>query len=142
MPLWTVYHSPGVFSDADKAALAEAITDIYGRVMPRFYVGIVYREVAPQDMYIGGKPAGRFVRFVMEHIAREFPNLEASRRFIDRVNQVIAPYVAERGCDWELHIDETPFDLWSINGHYPPRGGTPDEARWISENRASARTHG
>lgn len=141
MPLWTVYHPPGAFSDEDKQQLASEITAIYAPYMPRFFVGIVFQPTQPSNFYVGGQPAERFVRFVLEHIAREFPNLEASRRFIDRVNQVIHPYVGGRGLDWEIHIDETPFDLWSINGFYPPREGTVDEKRWMAENRPSPRTH-
>ncbi len=141
MPLWTVYHPRDAFSDQDKAKLASEITDLYAPYMPRFFVGIVFKAVGENELFVGGQPTGRFVRFVLEHIAREFPNREASRRFIDRINKLIAPYVADRGLDWEIHIDETPFDLWSINGFYPPREGTADEARWMAENRPSPRTH-
>lgn len=141
MPLWTVYHPDDAFSDTDKAQLAAEITDIYAPFMPRFFVGIVFRSVDENNLFVGGVSSKRFVRFVLEHIAREFPNRDASRRFIDRVNQVIAPYIRDRGLDWEIHIDETPFDLWSINGFYPPREGTPDEKRWMADNRLSPRTH-
>jgi phenylpyruvate tautomerase PptA (4-oxalocrotonate tautomerase family) len=141
MPLWTIYHSENTLSDADKAALAEKLTDIYGRVMPRFYVGIVYQEMKPQNFFIGGKPATKFVRIAIEHIARSFPDAAASRNFFNRVNKDLAPFVAERGYDWEFHIDETPFDYWSINGHFPPRPNTEDEIRWRAENRPSPRTH-
>jgi hypothetical protein len=123
------------------AKLAGEITDVYAPYMPRFFVGIVFKAVSENELFVGGMPARSFVRFVLEHIAREFPNREASRRFLDRINQVIAPYVADRGLDWEIHIDETSFDLWSINGFYPPREGTPDERRWMADNRPSPRTH-
>lgn len=141
MPLWTIYHPVDAFSDSDKAELAEQITDIYGAVMPRFYVGIVFQPIAANNFYVGGKPTDRFVRIVMEHIARSFPSIEISRRFINRINKLLKPYVADRGYDWELHIDETPFDYWSINGHFPPRADTEDEKRWRKENRPSPRTH-
>lgn len=141
MPLWKIYHPVGAFTDADKAALAEKITDLYGTFMPRFYVGIIFQEIEANNFYVGGKPVDRFVRFVMEHIARSFPDLAASRRFIDRINAIIKPYVEDRGYDWELHVDETPFDYWSINGIYPPRPGTEDDKRWRAENRPSVRTH-
>ena len=112
---------------------------------PRLCRGFFRRHRLPRSgekqPVLGGVSSKRFVRFVLEHIAREFPNREASRRFIDRVNQVIAPYIRDRGLDWEIHIDETPFDLWSINGFYPPREGTPDEKRWMADNRPSPRTH-
>lgn len=141
MPLWTIYHPPQAFSDQDKAELAERITDVYGAVMPRFYVGIVFQALEPRNFFMGGRPADRFVRIVMEHIARSFPDIETSRRFIDRINAILKPYVADRGYDWEFHVDETPFDYWSINGHYPAKPNTEDERRWRAENRPSARTH-
>jgi phenylpyruvate tautomerase PptA (4-oxalocrotonate tautomerase family) len=141
MPLWTIYHPANAFTDAEKEELAGKITDIYGAVMPRFYVGIVFQAVEPANFYVGGKPSGRYVRLVLEHIARSFPNIELSRRFIDRVNKTLKPYIADRGLDWELHIDETPFDYWSINGYYPPHPDTVDEKRWREENRPSPRTH-
>lgn len=141
MPLWKIYHPAEAFSGSDKAELAEKITAVYGRVMPLFYVGIIFQPVDPDQFYVGGKPAGRFVRIVMEHIARSFPSREASHRFIDKINEILKPYVADRGLDWELHVDETPFDYWSVNGFYPPRPGTPDEIRWREENAPSARTH-
>lgn len=141
MPLWKIYHPVGAYSADDKRALASAITDVYARVMPRFYVGVIYQEVAADNFYIGGEPHDHFVRIWIDHIAREFPDSTASRRFIDKINQVLAPWIAERGYDWEFHIDETAFDHWSVQGYFPPRQGTPDEARWIAENKPSARTH-
>jgi len=55
------------------------------------------------------------------------------------MNELLASWTSGRGFDWELHIDETPFDLWTIQGHFPPRDGAEGEKRWIAENRASAR---
>lgn len=141
MPLWTVYHPPGAYTAADKQELAGQVTSIYARFMPRFYVNVLFQEIAKDSFYIGGESRQNFVRIVIEHIAREFPDEAASKRFIDKANEVIAPWVKDRGYDWEFHIDETPFNLWSVQGYYPPRQGTPDEARWMSENRPSPRTH-
>jgi len=141
MPLWKVYHPAGAYTPADKQAFAETMTEIYARFMPRFYVNVLFHEVGEDTLFIGGKPRNNFVRLTMAHIAREFPSEEGSRRFIDAVNRLIAPWVKDRGFDWEFHIDETPFDLWSIQGFYPPREGTADEARWIAENKPSPRTH-
>lgn len=141
MPLWKIYHPAGAFTDAEKSEIAKQITDIYGAIMPRFYVGVIFQAIAPENFYVGGKPAHGFVRIVMEHIARSFPSIESSRRFIDRINALLKPYIEDRGLDWELHIDETPIDYWSINGHYPPRANSEDEKRWRIENRPSPRTH-
>lgn len=141
MPLWKIYHPANSFSDADKAAIAEQVTDLYGSIMPRFYVGVIFQTIAPDNFYLGGKASDRFVRIVIEHIARSFPEAKSGRRFIERVNALLIPYTGERGLDWELHIDETPVDYWSINGHFPPPPGSDDDQRWRAENRPSPRTH-
>ena len=141
MPLWKIYHTVDAYSAVDKQAFAQAITAVYGRVMPKFYVGVVFQEVAADSFYIGGEPHDRFVRIWVDHIAREFPDDAAGARFVAHINDVIAPWVKDRGFDWEFHVDETPFGLWSIQGYFPPRQGTEDERRWIAENKASPRTH-
>ncbi|RLO40487.1 tautomerase family protein, partial [Serratia marcescens] len=48
------------------------------------------------------------------------------------------PYLAARGVRWELHVDETPFSLWTIDGLKPPAPGTAAGERWRKENRPSA----
>lgn len=141
MPLWKIYHPVNAYSPEDKDAFAEKVTEIYARFMPRFYVNIIFEAVAEDSFYVGGKRKNNFVRIAMEHIAREFPNEEASIRFINKISQVISPWVKDRSFDWEFHIDETPFSLWSVQGYFPPRQGTEDEKRWIAENRPSPRTH-
>lgn len=141
MPLWKIYHPQDAYTADDKRALAQAITAVYGRVMPKFYVGVVFQAVAADDFYIGGEPHPRFVRIWVDHIARSFDSAERKTAFFTHMNKVLAPFIADRGLDWELHVDETPFDLWTIQGYFPPRQGTPDEQRWMAENRASPRTH-
>ena len=141
MPLWKIYHPVGAYSAEDKQAISKSLTDVYARAMPRFYVGVIFQEVAADDFYIGGEPRSNFVRIWVDHIARTFSSDEMKVRFFEKMNQIFEPWIAARGYDWELHVDETPFDLWTIQGHFPPREGTEDEKRWIADNRASPRTH-
>lgn len=141
MPLWKIYHPPGAFSPEDKKGIAEALTGVYGRVMPKFYVGVVFQAVAAEDFYIGGEPHPKFVRIWVDHIARTFRDDAVKVGFLNRITQLLNPFIGDRGFDWELHVDETPFDLWTIQGFFPPREGTADEKRWMAENRASPRTH-
>ncbi|HYE44231.1 MAG TPA: tautomerase family protein [Caulobacter sp.] len=141
MPLWKIYTPPKAFTADDKKSIAEALTGLYGRVMPRFYVGVVFQEVAADDFYIGGAPSGDFVRIWVDHIARTFRSEEQKVGFFKLVNRLLAPWIADRGYRWEMHVDETPFDLWTIQGYFPPAEGTEDEKRWMAENRASPRTH-
>lgn len=141
MPLWKIYHPPGAYSSDEKKNMAVAITDVYGRVMPRFYVNVLFEAVAAENFYIGGEQHPNFVRITVEHIARSFTSDKARTGFLTHMNKVLKPWIEDRGFNWELHIDETPFELWTIQGYFPPREGTEDEKRWIAENRASPRTN-
>jgi len=141
MPFWKIHHPKDAYSFDDKQQLARNLTDIYAAFMPRFYVNVLFEEVDAASFFIGGESHGRFVRITIDHIARTM-NDETTIRFIDRVNAVIAPWVLDRGYDWELHIDETPMNMWSVQGYYPPHQGTVDWDRWTAENKPSPRTHG
>jgi phenylpyruvate tautomerase PptA (4-oxalocrotonate tautomerase family) len=141
MPLWKIYHPVGAFNPQDKQELSERITALYSR-LPKFYVGVVFQEVAPDSFYVGGKPVGKFIRIWIDHIARTLPTPELRKWWIGQCDAALAPFVRERGFDWEFHIDETPFELWSIQGIRPPAADSDDEKRWIAENRPSALTVG
>ncbi|HVJ51517.1 MAG TPA: tautomerase family protein [Aliidongia sp.] len=140
MPLWKIYHPEGTYTPEDKREFSKKITDAYS-ILPRFYVGVIFQPVPRDSFFIGGEPRDNFVRICIEHIARQLGSDEAKARFLSRIENAIAPFVKDRGFDWELHIDETPFDLWTVQGIRPPRADTPDEKRWIAENRPSPRTH-
>jgi phenylpyruvate tautomerase PptA (4-oxalocrotonate tautomerase family) len=136
MPLWNVYCPEGTYSVEDKRAFAAAITDIYAGVMPRFYVGVVFNEVPRDSLFIGGIPRDDFVRISIDHIAVSLP-AEQRESLLKFINKSIHPFVRDRGLDWELHIDETPRDLWTIQGMRPPDSGSAEEQRWSRENRPS-----
>jgi phenylpyruvate tautomerase PptA (4-oxalocrotonate tautomerase family) len=137
MPLWKVYHPENAFSDDDKQAIAERITKVY-RDLPPFYVGVVFEPVPKASFYIGGKPTDDFVRISVDHIARQIHDDQIKKMFLAAIGQLLAPYIADRGLRWELHIDETPFSLWTIQGFRPPVPGTPEGEKWRTDNRPSA----
>jgi hypothetical protein len=60
--------------------------------------------------------------------------------WVRTLDELIAPFVKDRGHDWEISIDETPFDLWSLQGEIPPPFESAAEKRWIEENKASPYT--
>jgi phenylpyruvate tautomerase PptA (4-oxalocrotonate tautomerase family) len=123
MPLWKVYHPVGAYRREDKQAFSARVTDLYGRVMPRFYVGVIFQDIAEDSFFIGGEARSNFVRIWIDHIARAFPSPEAAVRFVDKANEVIAPWVKDRGLDWEFHIDETPFESCPSRAtSHPSRG--------------------
>jgi phenylpyruvate tautomerase PptA (4-oxalocrotonate tautomerase family) len=137
MPLWTIYHTPNAFTVEQKAELAERITTLCYPPLPAFYVGVAFHEMSPDNLYIGGKPADKFVRIAVDHIARTLPEAAQRAGWLDRARQALVPLFTERGLSWEMHIDETTRDLWLIQGLVPPMPNTEPEKKWKAENMPS-----
>lgn len=138
MPLWTIHHTPGVFTDADKHRLAARITDHYVSAgLPRFYVMVVYHQTRPEDLYVGGEPAGSAVRIVIDHIARHSTGSAHRQRITQWIDDILDPYLNRDGLHWEFHADETSEELWMINGFVPPPGGSDAEKYWAAANSTS-----
>ncbi len=138
MPMWQIYHPENAFSPSDKRELAQRITAIYESFLPRFYVNVFFHRIPADGLYIGGEVANDFVRVTIDHIARSIDDPAQQQQFLKGCAQVLEPYIAARGYRWELHVDDTPFDLWMINGFKPPYPGTPAELKWRTENQPSA----
>ncbi|MBZ5795252.1 tautomerase family protein [Burkholderia contaminans] len=137
MPLWNIYHPEHTYTDADKLEIAERIVGFYDGFLPRFYVNVLFQPLPPASFLIGGKPTDDFVRIRVDHIARQIDDPGEQARFMHHVGQRLAPFIGERGLRWEIHIGETPFGLWTIEGLRPPRPGTPADLKWRTENRPS-----
>jgi len=137
MPMWKVYYSEGAYTAEDTQEFAEAITGLYTQYnLPAFYVTALFHELPADMFYIGGEQASGYIRIWVDHIARRIPD-EYNRFWMDAVNEMIAPFTAERGHRWEVHIDNTPMDLWTIDGFYPPPADSDEEKRWARDNRPS-----
>ena len=62
MPLWKVYHPVGAYSAQDKKEFAEKVTAMYSGIpIPKFYVVMIFEEVAAESFYVGGASHGKFV---------------------------------------------------------------------------------
>jgi phenylpyruvate tautomerase PptA (4-oxalocrotonate tautomerase family) len=135
MPFWKIYHPAGAFTPEDKRALSERITDLY-RTLPKFYVIVAFQELPPDSFYKGGEPVDNFVRIWVDHIARSFGSDKALQaKWLGWAEQALAPYIKDRGRDWEIHIDETPFDLWRVQGMQPPPPNSEYEKIWKEQNK-------
>ncbi|MFH8989413.1 tautomerase family protein [Streptomyces sp. NPDC017940] len=139
MPLWTVHHTPGTFTDAEKRRLASDVADHYEQVgLPRFYVVTLFHETRPEDFYVGGEPTRVGVRITIDHIARRNPDSESRRRTAQWINGMLRPHLERNaGLHWEFHVDETSDELWMINGIVPPPAGSDTEKCWAESNAAS-----
>lgn len=139
MPLWQVFAPENTFTDEDKEALSTSITSMYTDFvnLPKFYVVVIFHDLPLNSMYVGGKATNNFVRVFIDHIARRIqgqPELQAL--CMQLVESKIAPWVRDRGHDWEVHIDETPPELWRTQGLVPPAAGSDGERLWAEKNRA------
>lgn len=143
MPLWVVFHSPESFTtDEEKQAFAKDITTLYTSVgLPAFYVVIEFIQQPHGNTWVGGEKkddkSKPFVRMMIDHIAAKVPPTEeAYRRVTDRVEALLKPHIADKGYDWEYHIDETERGLWRVNGFVPPLHPSKGEELWFKENKA------
>jgi phenylpyruvate tautomerase PptA (4-oxalocrotonate tautomerase family) len=136
MPFWKIYVPEKTYTGEEMQQIATAITDGYAAVqMPRFYVVVVFQEVPRTAFYVGGEPRDDTVRIVVDHIAASLDTAEARRAAMYLLEQAIAPFVKDRGLNWEVHIDETPIDLWRVQGLIAPPFGSEAEQKWINENK-------
>jgi 4-oxalocrotonate tautomerase family enzyme len=139
MPMWKIYVPEGAYSKEQKKAFTDAITDTYVDFagLPRFYVVVVFHDQPADSIWIGGEPANDFVRITIDHIARRMPESDDFRDMtMAAFEDAIAPHVKDRGFRWEIHIDETPIQLWRTNGIKPPPGDSDAEREWARLNAA------
>lgn len=137
MVYWEVFAPEGAFTPRDREQLSEAITSIYANYvnLPKFYVVVLSKDMPANTMYVGGKAANNFVRIVVDHIARQMETAEMRAVCMTVIEQKLAPFVKDRGYDWEVHLDETPTDLWRMQGLVPPPPESDMKKLWAGENR-------
>jgi phenylpyruvate tautomerase PptA (4-oxalocrotonate tautomerase family) len=142
MPLWKIHHPVDAYTAEDKQEFAQAITKVYEAVpIPRFYTVVIFEEVPADSYYVGGEQHGKFVRIQIDQMARTLPGPVIREWWTRNLDVVIAPWVCDRGYDWEFTITEPPADLWSLQGEIPPPFESVAEKRWIAENKARPYTH-
>ncbi|MHC3474433.1 tautomerase family protein [Streptomyces sp. 7R007] len=136
MPLWHIHHPPGAYTPQQKQQLAEDVTGFYTRIgLPKFYVITLFHEIDENSFYVGGEPSRTSVRIVIEHIARHSKDPAIRRLTGENLARLLAPHTTERGLYCEFHIDETPQDLWMMDGMAPPPAQSETERLWARENR-------
>jgi signal transduction histidine kinase len=111
MPLWQIFHPVDAYTPEDRKTLSERITALYasGNV-PKFYVVIAFHPLPADSMYVGGEPRSSFVRFKIDQMARTLPGEVLWAWWMRRIEEVIAPFVTQRGLESEVQIDELPAE--------------------------------
>ncbi|KAJ1303051.1 hypothetical protein OPQ81_011252 [Rhizoctonia solani] len=137
MPMHRIYTTSGLYSPAEKKALAQAITNIYQRLgLPAFYVLVFFIDLSKDSFFIGGETNDNFVRFNIQHIARAFPDKASKLGFMRAYEAAVKPFTADKGVDWEINVDEADPLTWNENGMSPPAPGSDGEKLWIKLNKA------
>ncbi|KAF4450131.1 hypothetical protein FALBO_16534 [Fusarium albosuccineum] len=138
MPLWLIYHTPDILLDnASKQALAKDITAFYTRIgLPAFYAIVNFIPMPTGTLWKGGDvPEKPFVRISIDHIAVHINNtIEAYNKCTERIEETLKPHIADKGYDYEYHIDETERHLWRVNGFIPPSHKSDSEKLWARVN--------
>jgi phenylpyruvate tautomerase PptA (4-oxalocrotonate tautomerase family) len=139
MPMWIVHAPEGVYSAEDKKDITEMLTQFYveGVELPKFYVVVRFDEYPPDSMWLGGEPANDFVRIVVDHIARQMEDQAFRELCMSILCERLAPFTNERGLRTEIHLDETPIDLWRVDGLRPPPPYSEAEKQWAKDNAPS-----
>ena len=121
MPLWKIYHPAGAYTPQEKREFSDAITRVYAAApIPRFYVVVIFEGIAADSFYVGGESHGSFVRIEIDQMARTLPGPVLREGGSESSNEVIAPWVKDRGYDWEFNVTEPPVR--------PVVGSGPDPA--------------
>lgn len=136
MPLWDIHGAPNLFTTEEKQHIAKSLSPIYTSAgIPAFYVRVRFIENQPANIYSGGESHDKLVLIQVWHLARTFQNDEYKQRFLNAVDKVLTPVMEGKGLDWEYFVNESPRDLWKINGMVPPMPGSEMEKSWAEANR-------
>lgn len=57
--------------------------------------------------------------------------LNSQSQVVDLIQAAFAPFVRDRGLDWESHVEYVEREGWRENGLRPPMPNTEAEKRWI-----------
>ena len=103
MPLHRIFHPTDAFSAAEKATLSERITKLYTDVgLPAFYVVVLFIPIEKDSFFVGGQSTDKFIRIVVQHLARQLPNDQRKAEFSKKYEETIAPFIKDKGYDWEV----------------------------------------
>ncbi|KAI9692197.1 MAG: hypothetical protein M1822_006427 [Bathelium mastoideum] len=139
MPLWNIYHTADIFeSQKIRGQLAEDITKLYTNGgLPGFYVVVQFIPLPAENIFVAAEARNKkpFVRLVVQHMAvhrhegvDNFPT-----RFSENINNVLRPFIADRGYDWEITVSDTPREFWRFNGIAPPPWRSEAEKIWVRD---------
>ncbi|OWA55507.1 hypothetical protein BV898_19893 [Hypsibius exemplaris] len=70
--------------------------------LPAFYVVVLFLPVEQGSLFLGGKSTDKFVRIVLQHLARHFLDRKSKRACFDMYERALASFIKTKGSDWEV----------------------------------------
>ncbi|KUJ09473.1 uncharacterized protein LY89DRAFT_724452 [Mollisia scopiformis] len=137
MPILQFYISPNQLSLEEKQELASTLTARYARLMPDFFVNVMFHELPHGSFFVGGKPTdGKFVRVTAEHIAVNW-NKDSKREkaYLDWLGGVLKERFEPKGWTWEFSVTESDRDLWRVQSIVPPAVGSQAMKTWVAAGK-------
>ncbi|MEH2178096.1 tautomerase family protein [Nostoc sp.] len=136
MPMWQIYHHEDVFTNEEKLEMSQLITGLYP-FLPRFYVNVHFHDLSKDSFYNGGEVTKDLVSIQVDHVARQMIDDETQKRFVQKCKDAVEPIIKRHNLRWEFYIDQTPTELWLVDGLVPPDPDSDAEKKWKRENRAT-----
>ncbi|KFA70126.1 hypothetical protein S40285_06611 [Stachybotrys chlorohalonatus IBT 40285] len=140
MPLWTIYHPTEAFAEVEtRQAFATKITSFYTAIgLPPFYVVVNFITVPKSFAWVGAEqPTNTFIRITISHLAARVPEDTGTHyELTASLERIMKPFIADKGYDYEYHIDQSERELWRINGFIPPPLQSEEEKVWARLNKA------
>jgi len=129
MPTYECTSIDGQLSPEQKAGIAAAITRIHHEVTgaPAHFAQVVFREVAPGGIFIGGAPLGHQHLFVHGHI-RDGRSAADKSRLIGELACALSGLAGIPHTGVWVYIAELPARQMVEFGHVLPAAG--DEEAW------------
>ncbi|KAM0519347.1 hypothetical protein ACHAPE_003518 [Trichoderma viride] len=116
MPWNRIYHPEGVWSQADRDAIAKGITDVYATQYPRHSTLVTFIPIAKGSFYSGGEVTTNFVRITLQHMKGSWSTYDLENSVRTKFRENFKHLIEDRGMKYELQINEIPFEEISFNG--------------------------
>ncbi|MGQ0464368.1 MAG: tautomerase family protein [Sporichthyaceae bacterium] len=150
MPAWQIFIPENALSSEDKLEIGKRATAIYSENfdlnMPRFYTTVYFHEHKPGAFVIGGETRENYAQVSILHIARSHEQVaeylgiglqDLNEAFMKMAHEVLDPFIADRGYELELFVQQSDRELWRIDGMSPPPPWSDAERQWAKDNHSS-----
>ncbi|UJR12911.1 hypothetical protein I4U23_017085 [Adineta vaga] len=91
-----------------------------------FYVIVLFIPVESDLFFVGGKSTDKFIRIIVQHLAKQFPNDKRKKSFSAKYENAISSFIKDK---------EVSSDLWRENSLIPPIKYLEIENEWARINK-------